>query len=368
MLSFLEEAMRPDSIADKDTLIKSAYPRNEWSFGAEHEWGDARLGTPLPEGNAWNDKDYTCVATCGVANDPRNEFYPFSGEINTVPTRTVEEQGAVLTSLIEALKRGGSPDPVVNYRSNLHFHVRVPGLREDLGALRRILRYHERWIDDTYRLVEPIPHPTAEEFPDPERLAWARKRERRRYKSHQNRFPQDRVKEMLSPEVTTPWEFRIAHYPWGGNPLRRLQYAYSRTGINIYQLWEPSETIEFRHWPGTLDPSQINDALEWCARWLDAALNHPDDESPEDIWASRAGWNLPSFPAYDYAAERVYTWTKCQSWRKEVAPRIAALKRAMPELWLDPCARTSEEVWATVQELVAQDPSLALPSDDKEDQ
>jgi hypothetical protein len=360
MLSFLEDCLKPDSIADQDTLLRPQYPRSEWTFGVEHEWGDVRFGVPLPGGNKWNDKDFTCVASCGIANDPSGELYPFSGEINTAPTSDPEGQAEHLRNLLAAIALTDSPVPKVNYRSNMHIHIRVPGLKEDLGALKRVLRYFVRWGEASFKLVEPIPKPDAHLFPDPEHLAWAMKRYRRRQVSHQETLPPARVEEMLV--ATDPWHFFRAHHPLPSNPEStnrdRMSHLFRRPGVNIRQLWEDSETVEFRHWPGTLTPDQVRDATEWCARWMDAALNHPDDETPQQIWDSVSAWNLPTFPDYEYACERVYDWTNSAWRRKKVLPRYGVLKERMPELWLNPEARPAQDVWDMVQSIVAESPEL----------
>src|ERR1039458_3941925 len=109
---------------------------NGWTYGSEHEWSDHPRDAVLPVGCVHNTKDSTIVNSNGIANDPSNKSYQFGGEINTPPTDYPEGQVTILRKLVKAL-----PTAKVNYRSNLHVHVRIPGLRDDLKLLKRVQLY-----------------------------------------------------------------------------------------------------------------------------------------------------------------------------------------------------------------------------------
>ena len=103
------------------------YDPNMFTYGCEHEFADWSVDSKLPEGCLWNHDDYTIVNSNGIANDPKGKLWRFGGEINTRPTSSIEEQCDILSQL-----KMLQPTPKINYRSNLHVHVRVPGLKNDL--------------------------------------------------------------------------------------------------------------------------------------------------------------------------------------------------------------------------------------------
>src|SRR5688572_28037035 len=87
----------------------------------------------------------------------------------------------VVTELASLLR------PNVNHKCNLHVHVRPSvDLLDDLPRLKRVAQYLRDAEKFVYSVVEPLPEPTAAEFPDAEELRGARKRWRRNLQSHQH--------------------------------------------------------------------------------------------------------------------------------------------------------------------------------------
>ncbi len=126
----------------------------DWTYGCEHELADISLDVALPKGYGRDIKDYTIVNSNGIANDPSGKLYRFGGEINTPPTDTIEGQSACLAEIIRQ-----QPSAKVNYRSNLHVHVRCPGLKDDLALLKQVQRYIHETMPKVFPVVEPIPQP-----------------------------------------------------------------------------------------------------------------------------------------------------------------------------------------------------------------
>jgi len=81
-----------------------------------------------------------------------------------------------------------------------------------------------------------------------------------------------------------------------GRPLWHFQ---PRAAVNLRQLRE-TDTIEFRHFPGTLDIAELTISFEWCAHYLECALV---GHNPINTWV---GWNgFPKFPKYVH-------WMECR--------------------------------------------------------
>jgi len=277
------------------------YDPASFTFGVELEYADVRFGNPLPAGCAWNTKDNTIVNSNGVANDPLGKLWPFGGEINTRPTGTPEEQARLVTEVITAL----DPKPVINYRDNLHVHVRVPGLADDLASCKRLLAYITGMAGEAFALVEPIPDPVRADYPDDEAYEGALKRCRRRHKSHQHMLPDSRVHEMM--RATTTRGFFEGHAALGKDG-KRAWFFSPRAGINLRQMWEATGTIEFRHFPGTLSEEEMFSCVEWCRLFLDAALNA--HKRPSEILAANRGrLRFPRFELYQHNLEKRYRLT-----------------------------------------------------------
>lgn len=290
-----------------------------WTYGAEHEWGDWSLDAKLPKGCAHNKKDYTCVNSNGIANDPRGLTYRFGGEINTPPTSDLTAQVEIMLDLVAAL-----PNAVVNYRSNLHIHIRVPGLREDLDMLKRLTIYNQNNIAKALELVEPIPEPTRlQGWPSEEEYLGARRRWKRRRVSHHTILPPDRVLKQLQARTTK--EFFEAEVP-RSKARAVMWHASPRCAVNVRQLLE-TDTIEFRHFPGTLKSSEMLRALLWCWCYMQDALS-PHPMGVDALWEVQTDWDFPRFPEYCHWQEKRYRAT-CHDGsltRETIARNIALIK------------------------------------------
>lgn len=270
-----------------------------WTFGAEHELADWFYNGDLPAGFERDRNDVTIVNSNGIANDPKGKMWTRGGEINTRPTCTILQQ-------LEDLERfmAMHPDAKVNYRSNLHIHVRVPGLGEDLQALKRVQSYIHEHMPRVLEQIEPIPRPTSEEHPDPEELEGALRRWRRRRVSHHTLLTPERLQGQL--EATSVEEFYRLEVPSSrkGTPMWHFQ---PRLCVNLRQHRE-TDTVEFRHFPGTLNGFQLTTCYLWCANFLVWALEDRPITSLLGLNRFHRA-SFPVFPKYDHQLERRYRAT-----------------------------------------------------------
>lgn len=298
-----------------------AYDVKDWTYGVELEYGNCdRTIQDLPDGAKWNSLDNTCVSSTGIANDPQGKLYKFGGEINTRPTSSVDEQVEHIAKVNKFLRENG-PAPIVNYRSNLHIHVRVPGLKDDLPTLKKLLQYIHTYQNQAFAIVEDIPVPDRNTLP-PLQYEWANKRYKRRLTSHQHTLPQKRYEAMMA--ATTPTEFwhEHAHKDAKGNPA---WFQCPRAGINLRQMFEETNTIEFRHFPGTLKAGEMRSAINWCRDFLDLALNY-DDVAPVTLLENNK-YTFPQFEPYEFETEQVYQFTNFdKNSRKVVQQRLTDLR------------------------------------------
>jgi hypothetical protein len=289
-----------------------------WSYGVELEYGNSYRFCKLPEGASWNNKDNTCVSSTGIANDPDGKLYKYGGEINTKPTFSIEEQIDHISEINKIL----TPSPLINYRSNLHIHIRVPGLSDNLSYCKKLLNYIHTYQQQAFDITETIPVPN-KNILIPEVYEWEMKRMKRRKKSHQFKLPLNRVLCML--EAKTTQEFYEEHAPL--TDKGRMWYFSPRAGINLRQMWEETNTIEFRHFPGTLDMKEMESCITWCKNFLYYALM--DDEiSPNEFYMNDSyQYTFPKFAPYDFECEQIYQWTNFDTNNKgTIEKRLSGLR------------------------------------------
>jgi hypothetical protein len=292
------------------------------TYGCEYEFGDI-WRTDLPDGLTWNEKDYSIVSSTGIANDPKGKAYDRGGEINSMPTDSVEKQLSMFELLLKQ-----HPEAAVNHRTNLHLHVCIPGLSEDLPALKKLLAYIDANQVAIYEAIEPIPQPYRGDSKSEEAHKAALKRYKRRKVSHQYKVPETRVSEAL--QASTVREFFDAHSKLQGNGKRAYGLT-TRAGINLLQLQE-TNTVEFRHFTCTTDPKKLLHCFNWVTNFVPAAL---DGASVEEL-LSCARWEFPEFAPFDFAMECGYCYTNFQhNSRKVVEARLSKLRERVD---IDTCS------------------------------
>lgn len=252
---------------------------DSWTYGIEYELADWTPARGLPAGWGLDRNDVTMVNSDGIAVDPKGICWPKGGEALSRPTGTPASQGAELGAFLEL-----HPDAAVNYRSNMHIHVRVPGLCNDLEALKKVQTFNKA-NESVLHLVDPIPLPTGNTA---EELAGAKRRYRRRLVSHHKTVSAARVKVQL--KARTVAEFFRAEVPVDrhGNPL---WHAAPRAAINLRHLQvptkHPTETVEFRHFAGTLDVAQVVHSVSWCRDYLALALGLRSEPNAQTLFAQQ---------------------------------------------------------------------------------
>ena len=232
----------------------------DWTYGVEHELGDWNRQKKLPTGAIENRVDHTVMNSNGIAADPAGKTYHYGGEINTVPTKTPQGQ----VEILERLKKEFKLD--TNHRNNLHIHIRVPGLKDNLVLLKQLAFYNHNNLPKILNIIEPIPKPSRAEFSF-EEYEGAMLRYKRRLRSHHSLLSTSRYRQQQI--CTSLKAFFEAEAPIKkGEPQYHLAI---RSAVNVRQLLE-TDTIEFRHFPQTLDGEELLTAIEWCREYLIGAL------------------------------------------------------------------------------------------------
>jgi hypothetical protein len=258
-----------------------------YTFGCEHELSDWDTSAGLPDGFA-RSPDHTIVNTNGVAAQPNPAVYRYGGEINTPPSSCPEGQVELLNAILDR-----HPSCTVNHRSNLHVHVRVPGLKDSLPHLKLLQRYIHEQLPAVLPLLEPIPQGNTPA---------ERKRARRRKVSHQTFLTPHRLRRQLA--ATTVKGFFELEVPWS-KEHKPLWHAQPRVCVNLRQLLQ-TDTVEFRHFPGTLSGRELLTCVRWCRDFILAAL---EGDPLAGLWDRYAKEPVPVFPGFDLDREVGYQAT-----------------------------------------------------------
>jgi hypothetical protein len=164
-------------------------------------------------------------------------------------------------------------------------------------------RYIDSYGQEAFDIVERIPKPDPSQM-SKEAYEGAYKRFKRRKVSHQYMLPKNRLDEMYA--ATTVKEFWEAHAPIGKDGAR-MWYFSPRPGINLRQLWEETDTVEFRHYPGTIDPWEFDSCVRWSKEFLYHALSD-EQKRPLDFYTPE-DYKFPKFGEYDYELDKIFKMT-----------------------------------------------------------
>lgn len=279
-----------------------------WTYGAEHELADWDTSKLLPKCFTRAD-DWTLVNSNGIAVQPSPKIYHLGGEINTPPSEDIETQLDYLAYIIDRY-----PEATVNHRSNLHVHIRVPGLVKSLKHLKLIQRgIHSDEFKAVLNYLEPIPVGQS--------LA-EKKREKRRKVSHHTFLTEKRIAKQL--EAKTLVEFFESEVP-RSKAGQVMWHAQPRVCVNLRQILQ-TDTIEFRHFPGTLDLEELSVSFSWCRDFLITILR---GENVLNLWEKYRLKVFPPFPPFDESREIKYQATASHNGLKqrEILDNIRLIER-----------------------------------------
>jgi hypothetical protein len=236
-----------------------------FQYGSELEYGDInklKVATNLPKDLGiveWSEKEICNQRPpyAGIAVDPDGINPPVGGEINTMPTVGWEAQWERVLEITSWLL-SQSETPTASFTSPFHIHTHIPGLMEDIHALKRLAAYTYHNQRD---LVETC-------------YRFEIKEDMRQDASMYMRFDGGR----LMPEyiirniVNRATDFASFIHMFavgidGVTPGRPFRYA-----VNLYCM-KHTRTIEHRYFRATLNPHYLRNAFMAVELFLTAALN-----------------------------------------------------------------------------------------------
>lgn len=237
-----------------------------WTWGLELEWSDIPRAPLNPQMGTWDSGERDIVNTKGqyrgVAADPLGLEPPVGGEINTVPTRGWRGQLAIMSMLATNFALAGFP-PVSGPTAHHHIHCCVPGLTQDIAALKRLACYV---FDNQADFVEICGRYKWHHDMDRAAQAYFRMDGGRKLPAY--------ILNNILDKATTFEEFIRMHA--AGKDGIRMGRPF-RYAINMYCL-KHTGTIEFRPFRGTTDLKYAQNAFMACEMFLKLGLSH--DKKP----------------------------------------------------------------------------------------
>jgi hypothetical protein len=272
-----------------------AYTKDKFTYGMEIEWGDVPRSMAIPEElGSWEYSERDIINLRepykNVCADPLGESPPFGGEINTKPSKTWQEQVDRYFELKNMFENSGHA-PTVGATSHTHIHCRVPGLRDDIDALKRLTKYIKEnqaiTVDHVYG------------FFDHNEMKGA-KGAKMYLKFDGGRLMPDYMSDNIL-NLATDFNSFIKMHAAGKDGVsmgRPFRYA-----INMYAL-KHVDTVEFRLFRGTLERDELESCFRFVQDFLYAALN----DGPNVVDLLRE--NNYKFPPMKWDLAQFIGWNK----------------------------------------------------------
>jgi hypothetical protein len=184
------------------------------------------------------------------------------GEINTVPTRGWEAQVDRVMDIIGFYTEAGFP-PTISCVNDSHIHVRVPGLRDDIAALKRLTRYiKDNQAEVIARVHGFVYDPTMKGSPSAVRYL----------KSGGGMPMPDWMCDNILTKATNFEEYIGLQRVGKAGDLSVRSTRPLRYAINTYCL-KYIDTVEFRVFRATLTREELESCYRFVELFMDAALN-----------------------------------------------------------------------------------------------
>jgi hypothetical protein len=280
---------------------------SSWTYGFEIEWGDIPRNFTVPEHlGTWEYAETDILNLHGEyalrAVDPLGIDPPMGGEINTKPTATWEDQVDRIMEIHDLFVNAGHI-PTSSLVNHGHLHVFVPGLREDIEALKRLVGYVR---DNQVLTVEKC----YGYYDDPGMKGAVRGAKSYLKYDGGRLMPGYMIENILN--LASNFEHFIKLHAAGKDGVsmgRPFRYA-----INTYCM-KHTGTIEFRCFRSSTKREEIESQFRFATSFIDAALN--GGPSVEEIL--EAGNFV--FPPYVWNREHWDAWATTK-WDKSRGKKV----------------------------------------------
>lgn len=292
------------------------------SFGFELEWANIDKQCEIPaklgvwEGNGSHSE-------IDIINTPDTEVFEaawpnrrWGGEINTTPTKTVEQQIDHIEQLFDFFKRSDKFGPIsVSPISNGHVHV-----YDDAFMYLDVLK---RLYDFTLRNQEQIIKYwlSLDELPEYKGKVAFHKSAYRYLRNDGGKKLSANFKEPVANAKTID-EFQRAIVPHAKDSGNILWARAGRQGINLHSL-RHTGTIEFRCMKASVEPSEIEGQLRFVDEFVNRVLDGGADFTKEEL----ATYRKPETDPHSYFDKPAFLvglndWWDTRDQRKKAGEKV----------------------------------------------
>ena len=263
--------------------MSEKYPKETYTWGYEIEWGDVDRKIQIPENlGKWEFAETDIVNIREpfkyIACDPLGLEPDFGGEINTKPTKTWKEQVDRILEIYDIFIQNGN-EPSASCVNHGHLHVFVPGLKDDIESLKKLISYiknnQEDVIEHCYQFKDILGMSSCKGAKMYLKFDGGRK------------MPDYMCDNIIN--LAEDFNHFIKLHAAGKDGIsmgRPFRYA-----INTYCM-KHTGTIEFRCFRSTTNREEIESQFKFVEKFIDAALN--DGPSVEQILAEET-YTFPQF-------------------------------------------------------------------------
>lgn len=277
------------------------YESNKFTWGYEIEWGDIdRRLTPPEHLGKWEYAETDIVNIHDpfkyIACDPLGEAPYMGGEINTKPTKTWQEQVDRIMQLHQFFVDNGN-QPSASCVNHGHLHVYVPGLKDDIEALKRLIAYIKANQADTIEACYG--------FYETGQMKNAKGAKMYLKYDGGREMPEYMCDNIIN--LAKDFDHFIKLHAAGKDGVsmgRPFRYA-----INTYCM-KHTGTIEFRCFRSTTKRDEMESQFRFAEKFIDAALN--GGPSVKEILAAENYM----FPPFVWDLNEYVGWEKTK-WDKE---------------------------------------------------
>ena len=277
------------------------YTSDKFTWGYEIEWGDVDRRLTLPEHlGKWEFAETDIVNIHEpfkyVACDPLGIEPWMGGEINTKPTTTWQQQVDRVMELHQFFVDNDN-QPSASCVNHGHLHVFVPGLKDDVSSLKKLITYIKANQTDTVEACYGF-YETSE--------MKITKGAKMYLKYDGGRLMPEYMCDNIA-NLATDFKHFIKLHAAGKDGVsmgRPFRYA-----INTYCM-KHTGTIEFRCFRSTTKREEVEAQFRFAEKFIDAALN--GGPSVKEILAA----DTYKFPPFVWDLSEYLGWKKTK-WDKE---------------------------------------------------
>ena len=301
---------------------------SKFMYGYEIELCDIDIRRGVPEGcSGFSRQEYDLHASVkskyhGLPNDPTGKYVWLSGELNTIPTPTIEGQ-------IDALKNALAmyPEASLNPRIDAHLHISMPELKTDVELCKKILKYcydnTEIWLKRIYPKYEHKDMTSGD---------------KQFININAKKMPEWRYRQIMSSKSVEEFVRNHSLDSSGKyNPRMGTRYPFNMIAIKDHG------SLETRCWWPSLNPDMIRNHFIILTAFMEEAIGRqrPFNEVLDELVSQGITWQ--SHPVeYHHFGQCAWRYSShANVGRQYIVPRYIEFKK----LWEENSSRFYKNIW-----------------------